>query len=118
MILLFLKLLTCHILGDFVFQTDTMARDIEKRRFQSKYLYLHILIHLGLLLVATGFSATYLWAVLLLSLSHFIIDIFTKILVYKKIPDGLNFLIDQLLHLAALLLFVNYFFEIQTDFFW
>jgi hypothetical protein len=117
MIPLLLKLVTCHILGDFVFQTDTMARDIENRRFRSPYLYLHILIHFGLLLIATGFATTYLWAVVLLALSHFVIDIFTKIILFKKIPDSFNFLIDQLLHGATLLVFVHYFFGIQTDLF-
>ncbi|NGF75722.1 DUF3307 domain-containing protein [Fluviicola sp. SGL-29] len=105
-----LKIIFCHLLGDFVLQTNKMTEEIRKHKFRSSSLYIHIAIHLLLLLVFTQFELTYLFPVLLLTLSHFVIDSCTKILFAKSIKGIYNFMIDQGLHLFAIYLFVYYFY--------
>lgn len=108
-----LKIIFCHLLGDFVFQTNKMTEDIRKRKFGASSLYLHIAIHLFLLLLFTQFEYNYLFPVLLLTLSHFIIDSCTKILFAKSIKGIYNFIVDQVLHLLAIYLFVYYFYDFE-----
>lgn len=108
---LILKVILAHLLGDFVFQTQTMVDGIENKKIKSKYLYLHVLIHLTLLLTLTGFEKQYIFPAILLSISHLVIDILTKIILKNKINHLINFLLDQLLHFSTIAVFINYFHE-------
>jgi hypothetical protein len=90
---LFVVLVCAHVLGDFLFQSDWLARN--KRRFG--VLLLHVAIH-GLLawLVVAQWS---LWCLpLIIVAGHGILD-FIK----KFVPDtATTFAVDQALHIAFL----------------
>jgi hypothetical protein len=106
---LILKITLAHLIGDFVFQTSKMVDDIETNRFTSKYLYVHIFIHFLLVVLITAFEQKYLLPAGLLAISHFFIDILTKIVIKNSISKLMNLLLDQTFHLIAIALFINYF---------
>lgn len=109
MLSLIIKLLTAHLLGDFVFQSDKMVKDIHSKKLKSIYLYIHSLIHLGLIVAITGFKKDYFISAILLSVAHLIIDIITKIYFTKKINSLLTLIIDQILHLVTISIFIYYY---------
>jgi hypothetical protein len=113
---LILKITLVHLLGDFVFQTNNMVADIDTKKLKSKYLYLHALLHLLLLLVVTGFAKQYIFPVITLAVSHLLIDIITKIIIKDKINAFKNLLLDQVLHAIAIALFIYYFHDYKIDF--
>jgi hypothetical protein len=113
---LILKISLAHLIGDFVLQTNKMVEDIENEKFKSKHLYSHVIIHLSLILLATKFEKKYIISAIILSVSHLIIDIITKILIKKKISNIYNLLIDQILHSITIAIFINYFYNYKIDF--
>ena len=104
--ILFIKLLLAHIIGDFVLQPKGWVANKEKNKIKSPYLYLHILVHATTLLVILQFDRTYLWGFIIIIISHFIIDV-TKL--YISSNKKLLFFSDQFLHILIILLVVyNY----------
>ena len=100
--MLILKLLIAHVLGDFVLQPNKWVKDKEKKKFASKYLYIHTAIHALLLLIALGFQTKYLWTIILISVSHLVID---GIKLLKPIKSSrILFLVDQLAHILVIML--------------
>lgn len=96
--MLFLKLVTAHLLGDYIFQTDRVAAG--KHRF--RYMGLHALAH-GTLLVLVGLtevSTGRLWVALTMTLvAHVTIDMWTS----RRAPRDWKLLVlDQSLHAATL----------------
>lgn len=114
--ILFITLLLAHLLGDFVFQPEKWVRDKEKRKIRSPYLYYHILIHAISLIIVLQLNTKYLWGVVLIVISHFVIDTAKVYSITKKNRTTL-FFIDQLAHLAILVLFVYLYqpFTLQLD---
>lgn len=112
---LILKVVLTHLLGDFVFQSNKMVAQIAMHKLRSKYLYFHILVHAFLLLLLTQFQSEYIIPILILSLSHFFIDVGTKIVLQNKINKLWGFCLDQSLHALTLTLFVFYFYPFQLD---
>ncbi|MFZ1704576.1 MAG: DUF3307 domain-containing protein [Saprospiraceae bacterium] len=112
---LVLKITLAHLIGDFVLQTNEMVNDIENKKFKSKNLYYHILIHLLLLLFITKFEKVYIFPIIILSILHLIIDIITKILINNKISKFTNFIVDQALHSITIALFISYFHNYFID---
>ena len=101
--ILFIKLLLAHIIGDFVLQPKKWVEDKEKNKIRSPYLYLHLFIHAATLLVILQFNRNYLWGFLIIIISHFIIDVLKLYISYNK---KLLFFTDQLLHILIILLVV------------
>lgn len=98
---IFIKLLIAHLIGDFMLQPQKWVIHKEANKITSKYLYLHILIHLGLyFLVLWDFSSWKL--ILLLALSHFIIDLIKLYSERFFTNKGVPFFLDQLLHVVAI----------------
>ncbi|WP_281540422.1 DUF3307 domain-containing protein [Maribacter aestuarii] len=98
---IFIKLLLAHLIGDFILQPQRWVIHKEANKIASKFLYFHILIHLGLyFLVLWDISSWKL--VLLLTLSHFIIDLLKlyseRLFTNKSVP----FFLDQLLHIGVI----------------
>lgn len=96
-LLLLLKLLMAHILGDFVFQTKNMVAQKFWVGKPSNAFLLHISIHGILSWIALGLWG-YLSAIIIL-ITHFLID-------WWKIQQPVTlkyFVIDQLLHLVVIL---------------
>lgn len=98
--MLFIKLLLAHLLGDFILQPDSWIREKVLKKHKSRKLYLHALIH-GLLTMAFVAEMSFWPYALFIGLTHFIID-WSK-LVFQKIKTQRRwFFIDQILHLVIL----------------
>ena len=114
MITLALKFLIAHVVGDFVLQPDKWVRDKELRKIKSPYLYYHIVVHLLSLLVLFRFEWKYLPVLLIIVISHFIIDLI-KLYLKGTINAKLLFLVDQLLHIIVIGLVVFYYEPYKID---
>lgn len=102
--LLFLKFLLAHILGDFVFQPTKWVKHKEENKIKSIKLYFHVGIHALLLLIILQFNLDEYWlGFLIIIIAHYLIDI-SKIYLQKKETKRIWFLIDQVLHLLTLVL--------------
>ncbi|MEE4001499.1 DUF3307 domain-containing protein [Tenacibaculum sp. FZY0031] len=99
--ILFLKLLIAHLLGDFVFQPKNWVKDKEKKKIQSTKLYAHIGIHAVLLFLFLQFNPIYWSVFLLVVISHYLVDL-GKLYLQKKKSKRLFFFLDQILHIFFL----------------
>ncbi len=116
--ILFLKLLLAHLLGDFLLQPESWVKDKEKKKVKSSKLYFHVAIHLILLLLFLQFDITQYWlGVLLIIISHYSFDVL-KIYAQNKNNKRVWFFIDQLLHIIILvlasLLYTDFSFSLDT----
>ena len=99
--MIFIKLILAHLIGDFFLQPKSWVKEKEKKKLKSPKLYLHVLIHIAVLfLILWDFSKWPL--VLIIGLSHFIIDALKLTLQNKKTKRSLFFL-DQLLHILVII---------------
>ncbi|SDX82040.1 Protein of unknown function [Lutibacter oricola] len=114
MIALLLKLILAHVIGDFVFQPEKWVKSKEKKKHKSPYLYWHILVHLFAALVVLQFNRVYWLGVLIIIISHYIIDVL-KLNLKKKLNFRWLFLWDQLAHLAVIVFVVNLYKPIFLD---
>lgn len=109
MIVLILKLILAHLLGDFFLQPQKWVKDKEKKKLKSKWLYVHIVIHITLMFLILWDIRQWL-LIFSIGLLHFIIDS-AKIIFQKKKNKIWLFALDQILHLATILiltpLFIN-----------
>lgn len=112
---LIIKITLAHLLGDFVLQTNKMVDDIDNNKLRSKYLYLHVFVHLVLILAITQFEKQYFLPAILLSVSHLGIDMVTKIWIKNRINNVYNLLLDQTLHFITIALFVKYYYDYAID---
>ncbi|WP_298777823.1 DUF3307 domain-containing protein [uncultured Polaribacter sp.] len=100
--LLFLKFLLAHVLGDFVFQSEKWVKDKEQKKIKSPKLYIHIGIHTILLLLFIKFNIQQYWlGLIIITTSHYIIDVL-KLTYQKKKNKRSWFFIDQVLHVLML----------------
>lgn len=104
---LLIKTILAHLIGDFVLQTDTAVKDLSEKKFRSKYLYLHYVIHFVLLWIFTGL----LLPSLILSTIHIVLDIFTKFYLNREKYSFPVLVFDQLLHLLSIGIFVHCFYK-------
>ncbi|MFD2528680.1 DUF3307 domain-containing protein [Polaribacter marinaquae] len=102
--LLFLKLLLAHILGDFVLQPNKWVKNKEENKLKSSKLYLHTGIHAILLLILLEFKLNIYWlGILVIVTTHFLIDVIK--LYFQNDKTKRNwFFIDQLLHIIVLII--------------
>lgn len=112
MILLVLKLLIAHLLGDFFLQPQKWVKHKEKRKLMSLWLYVHAAVHLALMFLFV-WDLAYTELILGIGLVHLVIDGF-KLIFQRKKTKRLYFFIDQLLHVASIIgltavLFINNF---------
>lgn len=116
MVALVIKLLIAHIIGDFVLQPNSWVADKKQKTYKSKYLYLHGLVHLIVLIILLEFEWSYWLSILIIVLSHLIIDV-VKLNLERKINYRVLFVIDQLLHLViiSIVVFVNTPYKIGFD---
>lgn len=100
--MLLMKLLLAHVLGDFFLQPKKWVEEKERNKLKSNKLYLHVAIHILLTTILLWDVA--LWPiVLIIGISHLIID-GTKLVIQKKKTKRLFFFIDQLLHLLIIII--------------
>ena len=96
-----IKLFIAHVIGDFVLQPNSWIEDKKSKKFKSKYLYLHALVHFISLITVLEFNGSYWLSILIIVVSHLIIDLL-KLNLEKKINSRLLFTLDQLLHLSVI----------------
>jgi len=99
--ILFLKLLLAHVIGDFCFQPDSWVADKKKYRYRSTRLYVHMLVHAVLLVLFLGFDTTYWIGFLTIVATHYLIDL-AKLYVGDRKPALFFFLLDQALHIGVM----------------
>lgn len=111
--MLLIKLILAHLIGDFFLQPKGWILGKEARKLKSPQLYLHVLLHVALLFILLwDFS---LWPlILIIGVSHFLIDAL-KLLFQNKKNKRYLFFIDQLLHFLVLIGVYIYYTEEQVD---
>jgi hypothetical protein len=116
MIALLLKLLIAHVIGDFVFQPKEWVESKKNKQLKSVHFYLHGLVHLAALLVLLKFNSLYWLSVLIIVISHLVIDLI-KLKLDKKNNSRALFFLDQLMHLViiAIIAFVHYPYKIELE---
>lgn len=98
--ILFVKLLLAHLIGDFLLQPNSWISDKEDKKLGSKFLYIHMLVHgivTWLLIGTTDFAP---W-VLLLVIVHGAIDAI-KLYFQKKKTKRIWFFADQAAHILTI----------------
>ena len=99
--ILLIKLLLAHFLGDFFLQPQQWVDEKEVKKLRSSKLYFHVLIHIALLFIILWDVS--LWPIILIiGTSHFIIDAI-KLIIQKENTKRLLFFIDQALHIIAII---------------
>ncbi|WP_405566688.1 DUF3307 domain-containing protein [Polaribacter sp. Asnod6-C07] len=115
--LLFLKFLLAHILGDFVFQPEKWVTDKEKKKVKSLRLYFHISVHALSLLIILFFDIQKYWlGFLFIITTHYSIDLL-KLYLQKKKTKRIWFFIDQVLHILMLIIAASFYedFKLSTE---
>ncbi|HEY0057006.1 MAG TPA: DUF3307 domain-containing protein, partial [Pedobacter sp.] len=100
--ILLIKLFIAHILGDFFLQFDSWVKEKEQKKLRSPKLYLHILLHLILILLIV-WDETFFVKAICLALIHGLIDV-VKLFLQRDKTRRLWFFIDQTLHIASILI--------------
>lgn len=115
MIELGIKFLLAHLLGDFVLQPSSWVENKKRKKIGSKYLYYHIGVHVLLLLAVTGFDLAYLQGIIIVAITHFLIDC-SKLYLETSRNGKILFFADQLLHIVVLMASVCYYVPYTIDF--
>ena len=106
MLTLAIQLVLAHIIGDFVLQPQKWVWHKETHKHKSKFLYWHVLVHVCALMVVLQFNFKYWLGILIIGVSHLIIDII-KLHLKPHINNRLLFGLDQLAHLIVIAVVVN-----------
>ncbi len=120
--IIFIKLLFAHLLGDFVLQPTKWVLDKQQRKHRSIYLYLHTMIHGALIMIMIPRLEFLPWAILIM-VTHGIID-FAKLKFQSPNTRRSWFVVDQVLHIAVLAIATTGFLDPQfnitppSDSFW
>lgn len=105
-----LLLILAHLLGDFVLQPEKWVRDKAEKKGRSVYLYLHILVHVGLLFTLLRFDWTHWPVIAIISGSHYLID-WMKVSLSGRWNGKFLFFADQVLHFAVLFAVAHFYFS-------
>jgi uncharacterized membrane protein YidH (DUF202 family) len=99
--ILFIKLLLAHLLGDFIWQPNSWVADKEAKKHKSFYLYLHIFLH-GILAAILVGEIQFIPYAILIAVTHGIIDLI-KLNFQKKKTKRTWFVLDQIAHVLILI---------------
>lgn len=102
--ILFIKLLLAHLLGDFIWQPNSWVIDKENKKHKSIYLYVHILLH-GILAAILAGEISFIPYAFLIAITHGIIDLI-KLNFQKPKTKRTWFVVDQIAHLLILIVVV------------
>lgn len=114
--ILFIKLLLAHLLGDFIWQPNSWVMHKEANKHKSIYLYLHILLHGFLAVIVVGEISFIPYAVFI-AVTHGIIDLI-KLSFQKNKTKRTWFVIDQIAHLLILIGVVLFYQNDNLSFLW
>ena len=112
--IIFVKLLLAHLIGDFLLQPTSWVENKEKKKHKSLYLYLHTFLHGAIAWILVG-EKDFLWFAVLLAISHGFID-FLKLYFQTKKTKRIWFSIDQVLHLIVICLITVIYIDLEVDF--
>lgn len=98
--IILIKLILAHLIGDFLLQPAAWVKEKERGKLASPQFYLHILIH-GLLVLLLLWDLSHWKLALALMLAHGAIDAF-KLYLQRDHNKTAWFIADQLLHLASI----------------
>ncbi len=96
------KLILAHLTGDFVLQPKGWVADKERYKIRSLKLFLHVLLHGGLIILLLWDIGYWLLAGIL-TITHLMIDLL-KIYFQKEHNQTSWFLADQAMHLGSILI--------------
>ncbi|MFD2938691.1 DUF3307 domain-containing protein [Flavobacterium notoginsengisoli] len=99
--ILFVKLLLAHLLGDFIWQPGSWVADKEIKKHKSIYLYVHIILH-GLLAAILAGEIRFIPYAFLIAVTHGLID-WIKLNFQKKKNKRSWFVADQIAHILILI---------------
>lgn len=106
--MILIPLILAHLLGDFLLQPNSWVADKEKKKLGSIYLYLHVLIHMVLVMIFL-WNIDLWWIAVIVGVTHFIID-GIKLSFQTAKTKRTWFFVDQLLHISVIaMLSVLYF---------
>jgi len=114
--ILFIKLLLAHLLGDFIWQPNAWVADKETKKHKSIYLYLHILLH-GFLAGILVWEIRFIPYSILIAVSHGIIDLI-KLNFQKSNTKRTWFIADQITHILVLIAVVSLYQNNPINFVW
>ncbi len=117
MLVFFIKLLLASLVGDFLLQPSAWVENKQVKKGKSPYLYLHIAVHMLTLLVVLQFNMHYWAGILIILVSHYIIDLIKNTL-FNHLNERLLFFADQLLHLAVIGCVVYIYYPYNIDVEW
>jgi hypothetical protein len=95
------KLILAHILGDFLLQPNSWVKAKEDKKGLAWQLYAHVLIH-GLLILLLLFDITDWKLAVIIVFSHLIID-YAKLKFQTENSKIIWFIVDQIMHLAVII---------------
>lgn len=101
--ILFIKLLLAHLLGDFLLQPTRWVIHKEAHKITSKFVYLHVVMHFGLILLLL-WDLSYWKIALIIAGSHLVIDLGKMYSESWFKNKAVPFFIDQLFHVVVLYL--------------
>lgn len=98
---LILKLVLAHLIGDFIFQPKSWVKDKQRKKLKSKWLYIHVTLHIALMFLLV-FNVKH-WALILsIGVAHLAIDA-AKLMLQNKSNKRYLFFADQALHLISII---------------
>jgi hypothetical protein len=100
--IILIKLMFAHLLGDFVLQPRSWVKAKESNKLFSWRLYVHVLVHGLLVLLVLGSWQYWLLALLIMTL-HFVVDVL-KIYAQNEQSRTRWFIIDQSLHVIGIVI--------------
>jgi hypothetical protein len=114
MIVLLLKLILAHLIGDFFLQPQKWVKNKEEKKLKSVWLYVHVAIHIALMFLLV-WDLSYTLLILSIGALHLIID-GLKLILQKEKTKRWAFLIDQILHIVVIFGFATLFFKGDYEF--
>jgi hypothetical protein len=112
--ILFVKLVLAHLIGDFILQPTAWVKAKEERKLKAWQLYAHILVHAVLMILIVWDAYFWPWA-LLIAGTHLAIDAL-KISLQREKTKRLLFFLDQTLHLIVLYVVACLYFDYVPNF--
>ena len=106
--MIFIPLILAHLLGDFLLQPNSWVADKEQKKGKSKFLYIHVLIHIALVFIFL-WNIQLWWIVLIIGITHFLID-WAKLQYQTAKTKRTWFFVDQLLHVVVIVLLSVFYF--------
>ncbi len=124
--ILLLKFILAHLIGDFFLQTQSWIKEKEKKKWRSWKLLVHVLFHTILILLVIWWENEWMfwWVIPMIGISHWVIDA-CKLQFQNKKNKITWFVVDQLAHFAVLVVAwslikdVSLFFTVlESELFW